>query len=487
MNQYGTTDKAVEQAVLSACLSASKADKAAIFSSLKAEDFFFPPYQKLFSLFWSMYLQGESVDPVRVMELHESEIKACGVELAEYASIAPLFVQKRMSLENTFAHYVKVNEDGLIATMIDGMKELRRRRELVSMAEQIKADVGKCRPSGEIWQTVEKSLIAREDRAGERTLVKPRDMAEYMLDAVSERMDKEKRGQEVLYTSFRKLNEWTGGFERGDLVILSAASGVGKSAFAANIARDVGIMQKRPVLYLNSEMSDKQQALRYASLLSGVSHKMIRDGLPDDTEGQGDGDYWGRVEQAAEKQVDGRLYTLTIPDLQIENAIAETRRIKERIDLDNEQQENGKSAFPLSLVIVDYVGRMDTLSTRDRQEWQIMEQAARALKTMAQELNLVVIMVAQMSSNGETLAKASSMKNECDLWLNLRRVDDNEHAKGIPKYWNTFLTFKKARNVETGVAIPMHFHGDTLTYTDKEDDARGYECMEREQEKQSSR
>lgn len=478
MNQHETTNKSIELAVLSACLNVNKADKAAIFSSLKAEDFFFPPYQKLFSLFRSMYLKGESVEPVRVMELHKSEITACGVELADYASIVPFFEQKRISLQNTFAHYVKVNESGLIAMMIDVMKELRRRRELVRMAEQIKADVGKGRPSGEIWQTVEKSLIAREDRASERKLVKPRDMAEYMLDAVAERMNKEKRRQEVLYTSFRKLNKCTGGFERGDLVILSAASGVGKSAFAANIARDVGIIQKRPTLYLNSEMSDKQQALRYASLLSGVSHKMIRDGLPDDTEGQGDADYWGRVEQAAEKQVDGRLYTLTIPDLQIENAIAETSRIKERIDLDNEQREEGKAAFPLSLVIVDYVGRMDTLSNRDRQEWQIMEQAARALKTMAQELNLVVVMVAQMSSNGETLAKASSMKNECDLWLNLRRLSNDEYAK-VSKCWNVCIEIKKARNVETGKKLLMHFHGDTLTYTDKEDDAQAYSVMER--------
>ncbi|MDY2686125.1 MAG: DnaB-like helicase C-terminal domain-containing protein [Selenomonadaceae bacterium] len=478
MNQQ-TTDKDVEQAVLSACLNANKADKSAIFSSLKAEDFFFPTYGKLFSLFRSMYLKCESVEPVRVMELHKAEIMSCGVELADYASIVPLFDQKRMSIENTFAHYVKVNEGGLIATMIDCMKELRRRRELVSMSARIKAYVEKGRSSEEIYQAVEKSLIVREDRANERTLITPRDMAEYMLDAVAERMDKEKRRQEVLYTSFRKLNKCTGGFEHGDLVILSAASGVGKSAFVANIARDVGIIQKRPVLYLNSEMSDKQQALRYASMLSGVSHKMIRDGLPDNTEGQGDKDYWGRVEQAAEKQVDGRLYTLTIPDLQIENAIAETRRIKERIDMDNEQQENGKSAFPLSLVIVDYVGRMDTLSNRDRrQEWQIMEQAARALKTMAQELNLVVIMVAQMSSNGETLAKASSMKNECDLWLNLRRLSNDEYAK-VSKCWNVCIEIKKARNVETGKKLLMHFHGDTLTYTDKEDDAQAYSVMER--------
>ena len=70
----------------------------------------------------------------------------------------------------------------------------------------------------------------------------------------------------MLYTSFNNLNYATGGFEKGDLVIMSAETGGGKSAFAMNICRDMGIMQKRPVFYLNSEMSKEQMALRWSAI-----------------------------------------------------------------------------------------------------------------------------------------------------------------------------------------------------------------------------
>jgi hypothetical protein len=141
--------------------------------------------------------------------------------------------------------------------------------------------------------------------------------------------------------------------------------------------------------------------------------------------------------------------------------------------------------FGVQLVVVDYIGRMDTLNRKDLQEWQMMEQSARVLKTTAQELNIVVVMVAQLASNGQTLAKGSSMKNEADLWLNLRRVEPDEMRQIIgdgekAALWNVLLEFKKARNVESSVAIPIHFHGETLAYTDNEDEARKFVRKEQE-------
>ncbi len=78
------------------------------------------------------------------------------------------------------------------------------------------------------------------------------------------------------------------------------------------------------------------------------------------------------------------------------------------------------------------------------------------------------------------LAKGASMKNECDLWMNLSRIsyderaDANQYGNGLADYWNVFLEFKKARNVETGAKVPMHFHGDTLTFTDDDMLAKKY-------------
>ena len=126
-------------------------------------------------------------------------------------------------------------------------------------------------------------------------------------------------------------------------------------------------------------------------------------------------DSFSRIIQAADSFAAASIYTITIPDLQINNVVAETKRMQDR--------------FGIQIVFVDYVGRMDTINSRDVQEWQLMEAAARTLKTMAQELDIVVVMVAQLSSNGISLAKGANMKNECDLWMNLSRIGNEERAK----------------------------------------------------------
>jgi hypothetical protein len=170
-----------------------------------------------------------------------------------------------------------------------------------------------------------------------------------------------------------------------------------------------------------------------------------------------------------------QIHTITIPDMQLSHVIAEIKRMKTRCNIE--------------LAVVDYVGRMDITKAfgKDMQEWQIMEQTARELKNLALELDIVIIMVAQLSSNGQTLAKGSSMKNECDLWINLKRVGKDDYKEyydangvGLDKCWNVLLDFKKARSAEFGAKIPMHFYGDELLFTDDKEEAEHFMYLEQE-------
>jgi hypothetical protein len=76
------------------------------------------------------------------------------------------------------------------------------------------------------------------------------------------------------------------------------------------------------------------------------------------------------------------------------------------------------------------------------------------------------------------------MKNEADLWLNLRRAEPDEMRNLVSAdevgLWNMILEFRKARNVESGAFIPLHFHGDTLKFTDDKEMARAYARQEEE-------
>jgi hypothetical protein len=149
-----------------------------------------------------------------------------------------------------------------------------------------------------------------------------------------------------------------------------------------------------------------------------------------------------------------------MPDMQIGNILSEIRLLHKR--------------YGLEMVIVDYIGRMDTMNVKDSiKEWQLMLNSARMLKTIATELKIVVVMVAQLTKDGGSLAQGSYMKHECDLWLNIIRwKDDASLAENYP--WNCLMEIRKARSADTGRGIRMYFNGDTLTFTDNEERAVAY-------------
>ena len=120
------------------------------------------------------------------------------------------------------------------------------------------------------------------------------------------------------------------------------------------------------------------------------------------------------------------------------------------------------------MAVIDYIGRMDTTNNPNRKDWELLKSAAQKLKTMAQDLQMVVIMIAQLSESGR-LAQASYMSHECDLWLNLTKIQKEDLEKYFP--WNFVAQIRKARNADTGKPMFLRFDGDTITFTDRKKEA----------------
>jgi replicative DNA helicase len=457
------SDKATEENVLALIMNAKKEVVADVFSRITPDDFYFEGYKRLFTFLYGCYMAGEETTIFSLSQKHQAEIeqlgKRCPTSIIEIGT----------GFENIdYANQMMGKSEDTVGILAARLAEKRRMRDLNEIQNRIADGLEKEEETEKTYEAIESLLLSKHTSSANRSYLSPTDMADLMLSAVAERMDKTKRDKEIIYTSYEQFNRRSGGLEKGNLVILSAASGVGKSAFSINIVRDVAYVSNKPVLYLNSEMTDKQQARRYASLLSRVSHKAIRNG--DVTEKQ-----YNKILQVASDFSGKQIHTITIPDMQLSHVVAEIKRMKTRCGIE--------------LAVVDYIGRMDVTKAfgKDMQEWQIMEQTARELKNLALELDIVIIMVAQLSSNGVSLAKGSSMKNECDLWVNLKRVDKDDlkeyfdtHGEGLDKWWNVILDFKKARSAEFGAKIPMHFYGDELLFTDNEEEAKHYMYLEQE-------
>lgn len=401
-------------------------------TELQVSDFTQKEYEIIFKAMVEMWQNDEEVTYQTFYIKHGGLLKELGVNWSQ--------------LTDAFA------TDSGFKAAIAKLKGATKSRRLLALADEIKRELESGTDADDVQAKVETALLQCESGAAGRQYMSPRDMAIKCLDVVAERMDDLTRVKKCINTGYRALNKVTGGFEAGDLIILSGQTGGGKSAFAANLARDIGIVQKIPILYLNSEMSAEQIALRWAALLSSMSHTALRAGTLSD-------DDFIKLTVKLDAYNSGQVHTLTVPDLRIEIVLSEVRRFK--------VQKNIRAA------IVDYIGRMDFINSKE-DDWKLLTGAARRLKTLAQEQQIVIIMLAQLNASGR-LAQASYMSHEADLWLNLRKPFDDElkdfTRNGEP--WNVILEIVKARNARLGT-IPLYFYGDRLLFTDNVQEALQY-------------
>lgn len=396
---------------------------AKVCTELTAGDF--KDLSKFFSCINEMYQSGKKVDTVSLWTTYKD-----------------IFTKMDVGLNYVEVVTLKQFDDKGIAAMIDRLKDLSRKREIIKTMVDVKAALNDNKKSDEIMGMLEEAVIRNTATGMERVHIAPKELADCCLEAMTARLDQEKREKKVINTRFAWLNKITGGFEKSDLIIISGESGGGKSAFCMNIAQDVGIKQKRCTAYINSEMSTDQMALRLNAMQASVSHEKMRNGTISKDEQM-------RIMQQLDAIHDGKLHLLTIPDLTITNILSEIRRCK-RVN-------------NVEMVIVDYIGRMDMSKNTERKDWELLKSAAQKLKTLAQELQIVVIMVSQVNGSGE-LAQGGYMKHEADLWLNLNAVDDDDLKKYAP--WNVFCEIKKARNSKKVKDLRFRFEGDILTFID---------------------
>jgi len=243
---------------------------------------------------------------------------------------------------------------------------------------------------------------------------------------------------EGLNTGFHSLNNVTLGYKPGDLVILGAQTGHGKTTYALNSAKQIAIIDRRNMLYLNTEMSKKQVALKLGSMLSGVDHDKVRSGDLTATELSIVYEGYNKLDQSG-------FYSFPCPNLTPQKLISITRQFKVQKHID--------------ILVVDYIGRMDKLDPR-LQEWQVLEQIVKTMKLLAQQLNIVVLGLVQLNPDG-TLQGSKRIKNECDLMLYLKPIgrEEKDSSSFLSHYpsANYWLEVDKNRDGKAGFKIPLLF------------------------------
>ena len=190
-------------------------------------------------------------------------------------------------------------------------------------------------------------------------------------------------------TGFRLLDTVLTGLGRGDLIILAARPGMGKTSFALNIATRVAMQQKVPVAIFSLEMTKEQLTNRILSSEAGIDSQAFRTGALRAED-------WEYLALATEKLHDAPIYMDDTSGITITEMKAKIRRV------------NQDPARPnVGLIVIDYLQLM-TSGQRSENRVQEISSITRNLKIMAKEMNVPIIALSQLSRAVEKQGNNSS-------------------------------------------------------------------------------
>ena len=183
-------------------------------------------------------------------------------------------------------------------------------------------------------------------------------------------------------TGFEKLDRLTSGWQPSDLVIVAARPGMGKTALALSMARNVSVQKKIPVAFFSLEMSSVQLITRLISSETGLSSDKLRTGKLADHE-------WQQLNIKVSDLESAPLYIDDSAALTIFELRAKARRLA--------------SSHGIKLIIIDYLQLMNIgSSNKAGNREQEISTISRNLKALAKELNIPVIALSQLSRAVET-------------------------------------------------------------------------------------
>lgn len=425
-----------EMAVLGGMM-ISKDAIADVVEILRAEDFYRKAHATIFEVIYSLFGSGEPADPLLV----SSELEKNGT-LGAIGGLPYLhsLVATVPNATNTayYAHIVR--EQALLRTLVETgtrIAQLGYTTEgadvegLINMAQS------------EVYAITDKRVTADF-----RTFmdISPELIAE--LESNAERED----GLLGISTGFQELDQKLNGLRPGQMIIVAARPGAGKSTLAMDFCRAAAIHNNVAAAYFSLEMSGIELSMRLLAAETGIFlDRMIKGNLePRD---------WQNIAQTMERISKAPLLIDDAPNLTLGEIRAKAFRMK--------QQHN------IGLIVIDYLQLLTSGGRTPESRQQEVSEFSRSIKLLAKELELPIIAVAQLNRDPEKrndkrpqvsdLRESGSLEQDADVVLLIHREEmynrDTENA-GIAE-----IIIGKQRSGPTG-AVELAFQGQFSRFAD---------------------
>lgn len=367
-----------------------------IVDTLREEDFYIPAHKYIYHAIIELYKNNEPIDYLTVTNQLRKE------KLLEKVGGATYLTTLTEILPNTVnaLNYAKI------------VVEKATLRELIERSTEIINECyGQAKEVEDILDTAEKKIFGVAEKRISGGLTHISEVLSEALELISDR----KGLVTGTPTGFKELDQLISGFQPGQLIILAARPGVGKSAFALNVAMNAALENNIPVAYFSFEMTSSELAHRMLCSEARVDLTSLRKGYITEKD-------FKKLNYAITKLSSAPIYI----DDNVEGTVLSIRAKARRL----------MARAGLGLIIIDYLHMMRAYGRFENKQQEIAH-ISRELKLLAMELGVPILALSQLSREPEKradhrpvladLRESGALEQDADVVLFIYRPEMYEH------------------------------------------------------------
>ncbi len=407
----------------------SKDAIADVVEHLRGEDFYKPAHETIYDVILDLYASGEPADAVTV-----SNALSKSGDLARIGGAAYLhtLIQSVPTSANAIFYAEIVRELALLRRLVTAGTRI------VQMGYDAQGD------TDDLINLAQSEIYQVTERRTTEDYVRLSEALQPTIEEI-ERSGSHDGDTAGVPTGFYEFDELTNGLHPGQMIVIAARPGVGKSTLALDFARSAAIHHEQTTVIFSLEMGRIELTTRLLSAESGIPLQKLRQGKLDDERD------WTTLANTMGKINDAPLFIDDSPNMALTEIRAKCRRLKQQHDL--------------KMVVIDYLQLM-TSGKRVESRQQEVSEFSRSLKLLAKELEVPVIALSQLNRSSEQrndkrpmvsdLRESGSIEQDADMVLLIHRED--MYDKESPHAGEAIIMVAKHRNGPTG-EIKVAFQG----------------------------
>lgn len=414
---------------------------------LHPETFYEPRSQKIYKAIQTLSLNEDPVDIMTVVEELKREGTLDDIGGAGYI----LELSERVASSAHIEYHAKILAQKYLA------------RQLISFASVIETKAfDETVDVDELMQEAEGSLfeLSQKNMRQDYTQIDPvvKQAVEILQKAAAN-----KGGLTGIPTGYAKLDDYTSGWQRSDLVIIAGRPAMGKTSFALSLAKNIAVDYDTPIAFFSLEMNNVQLVNRLISNVCEIEGKKILNGQLDDEE-------WKRLDKNVRKLQAAPIYIDDTPGMSIFELRTKARRLV---------REKG-----VQVIMIDYLQLMNANGARFGSRQEEVSTISRSLKGLAKELDIPVLALSQLNRTVEgregidgkrpqlsDLRESGAIEQDADMVLFVHRPEYYRiftDEKGNDLHGKAQIIIAKHRKGGTGDVL-LNFRGEFTRFENPTD------------------